>query len=109
VKVEVEYLYVYCNNKKKALNFDRLIFVSVFFIFATIFHTITPDLVFSSGIDDHVLDSTDTQNKSPNDTKRVALIQNKFTYAAYQNGSIIFTTCIALACMIGLVMDLILL
>jgi hypothetical protein len=85
--VEVEYLYVYYNNKKKALNFDRLIFVSVFFIFATIFHTITPDLVFSSGIDDHVLDSTDTQNKSPNDTKRVALIQNKFTYAAYQNGS----------------------
>jgi hypothetical protein len=85
--VEVEYLYVYYNNKKKALNFDKLIFVSVFFIFVTIFHTITPDLVFSSGNDNQGIDSTDTQNKSPNDAKRVALIQNKFTYAAYHNGS----------------------
>ena len=68
--------------------FNGLIFASVFSIFASIFYTITPDLVFSSGIDDHVIDSTDTQTKSSNESKKVALIENTFTYAAYQNGSL---------------------
>jgi len=85
--VEVKYLYVYYNNKKKALNFDSLIFVSVFFIFATIFYTMTPDLVFSSGINDPMINSTETQPKSSNESKRIALIKNVFTFAAYQNGS----------------------
>jgi len=43
--------------------------------------------VYSSGIDEHVIDSTDTQTKSPNESKKIALIENTFTYAAYQNGS----------------------
>ena len=85
--MEVKYLYVYYNNKKKALNFDSLIFVSVFFIFATIFYTMTPDLVFSSGINDPMINSTETQPKSSNESKRIALIKNVFTFAAYQNGS----------------------
>jgi len=65
-----------------------LIFVSVLSILSTIFYTSTPHLVFSSGIDDHMIDSTDTQTKSSNDSKKVALIENTFTYAAYQNGSL---------------------
>jgi hypothetical protein len=79
---------VYPIIKKQASNiFNRLIFVSVFSIFAIIFYTITPDLVFSSGIDDHLIDSTNTQTKSSNVSKKIALIENTFTYAAYQNGS----------------------
>ncbi len=47
----------------------------------------TPDLVFSSGIDDHVINFSDTLPKSSNESKKLALIENTFTYAAYQNGS----------------------
>ena len=76
-------------RKKKTVNiFNSLIFVSVLSILATIFYTITPHLVFSFGIDDHVIDSTDTQTKPSNESKKVALIENTFTYAAYQNGSL---------------------
>jgi hypothetical protein len=50
-------------RKKKTFNIlNSLIFVSVLSILATIFYTIIPHLVFSPGIDDHVIDSTDTQN-----------------------------------------------
>ena len=72
-------------RKKKVVDiiFNSLIFVSVLSILATIFYTITPHLVFSSGIDDHVIDSTNTQTKSSNESKKIALIENTFTYAAY--------------------------
>jgi hypothetical protein len=85
--VEVKYLYVYYNTKKNALNFDRLIFIFVFSIFAAVFYTMTPDLVFSSGVDDNVINFTDTSSNSSNESKKFALIENTFTYAAYQNGS----------------------
>ena len=76
-------------RKKKIVDiFNSLIFVSVLSILATIFYTITPHLVFSSGIDDHVIDSTNTQTKSSNESKKIALIENTFTYAVYQNGSL---------------------
>ena len=75
-------------KKKKAVNIlNRLIFIFVFSIFATIFYTMTPDLVFSSGIYDRTIDSTDTQTAFSNESKRIALIKNVFTFAAYQNDS----------------------
>ncbi len=49
-------------RKKKVVDiFNSLIFVSFLSILVTIFYTITPHLVFSSGIDDHVINSTNTQ------------------------------------------------
>lgn len=75
-------------KKKKAFNvLNRLIFIFVFSIFVAIFYIMTPNLVFSSGIDDSAINTTDTQSASFNESKRIALIENTFTYAAYQNGS----------------------
>ena len=58
--------------------YNGLIFAFVFSIFVSIFYTITPDLVFSSGIDDHVIDSTDAQTKSSNDTKKSSFDSEEF-------------------------------
>ena len=80
------YIYPIIKKKKTVNILNRLIFIFVFSIFATIFYTMTPDLVFSSGID-HMINSTDTQPKSSSESKKFALIENTFTYTAYQNGS----------------------
>jgi hypothetical protein len=81
-------MYPITRKKKVVEIFNSLIFVSVLSILATIFYTITPHLIFSSGINDHMIDSTNTQTKSSNESKKIALIENMFTYAACQNGSL---------------------
>jgi len=83
--VNIYCIYLFKNNVFNS--FTSLIFVGVFFIFTPNFYTTSPGLVFTSGFDDIFIDPVYAQNNYSNESKRIALIENTFTYAAYQNGS----------------------